>query len=94
MLNLVLISPLIDEHGTLVCDSKAKANALSKNFDGKQCRNKINIPLSWHPEPKFKSRAFRSNEVLNILTLTGVDAHGGTDPHGIFSLSSRKIKIK
>ena len=74
--------PIIDEGGSLVCDPKAKACALSRFFDGKQCRDDITIPLSCHPEPKLNSFAFRSKDVLKILS--ELDEHGGTDPIGIF----------
>ena len=84
------IPPLIDESGTLICDSKSKADALSRHFDGKQCRDKISIPLSCHPEPKLKSIAFRSSEVLKLLS--GLDAHGGVDPHGIFPMFLKELR--
>ena len=84
------IPPLIDSDGTLLCDSQAKADALSRFFDSKQCRQRVNIPLSCHPEPKLKSIAFRSREVLKILS--ELDAHGGTDPHGMFPLFLKEVR--
>ena len=82
---------VIDSGGSLISDPKAKAEVLSQFFDGKQCRDKISVPLSCHSKPKLTSIAFRSRDLCKILS--DLDEQGGTDPHVIFPMFLKK-KIK
>ena len=53
-------------------------------FDSKQSREAVDLPLTCHPSPSFTTFAFRSNEVR--LLLLDLDPYGGTDPLGMFPL--------
>ncbi len=83
------LPPLISEGGGLVSDSKAKADLLLRHFDSKQLRDDITIPSGCHECPQFTSFAFRSSEVLRILT--DLDSYGGVDPLGFFPLLFKKL---
>ena len=55
-----LLSPLVGGGGGLVCESVGKADLLSDNFDGKQSRETVYLPLTCHPSPSLTSFAFRA----------------------------------
>ena len=61
------LPPLVGDGGGLVCESVGKANLLSDNFDGKQSRESVDLPLTCHPSPRLTSFAFRSSEVRRLL---------------------------
>ena len=67
---------LVSEGGGLVCESVGKANLLSDDFDGKQTREAVDLPLTCYPSPT--TYALRSREVRHLLL--DLDSHGGTDP--------------
>ena len=76
--------PLVSEGGGLVCESVGKAALLSDNFDSKQSREAVDLPLTYHPSNSLTTFVFRSSEVRRLLL--DVDPYGGTDPLGMFPL--------
>ena len=78
------LPPLVSEGGGLVCESVGKADLLSDDFDSKQSREAVDLPLTCHPSPSFTTFAFRSSQVRRILL--DLDPYGGTDPLGVFPL--------
>ena len=54
------------------------ADLLSDNFDGKQSRESVDLPLTCHPSPRLTTFAFRSSEVRRHLL--DVVPYGGADP--------------
>ena len=76
--------PLVSKGGGLVCESVGKADLLSDQFDSKQSREAVDLPLTCHPSPSLTTFAFRSNEVRRLLL--DLDPYGGTDPLGMFPL--------
>ena len=76
--------PIVSEGGGLVCESIGKADLLSDNFDSKQSRETVDLPLTCHPSPFLTTFAFRSREVRRFLL--DLDHYGGTDPLGMFPL--------
>lgn len=83
------LPPLLDTGGSLVNSPIEKANLLNRHFDSKQCRDGIELPLTCHPEVSFSSFAFRSNEILRLLS--SLDPYGGSDPLGFFPLFYKRI---
>ena len=67
-----------------MCESVGKADLLSDNFDGKQSRESVDLPLTCHPSPSITSFAFRSSEVMRLLL--DLDPYEGSDPLGMFPL--------
>ena len=53
------LPPLVSEGGGLVCESVGKADLLSDDFDTKQSREAVDLPLTCHPSPSFTTFAFR-----------------------------------
>ena len=45
--------------GGLVYEEVGKADLLSGYFDGKQSRQSVDLPLTWHPYPRLITFAFR-----------------------------------
>ena len=45
------LPPLVSGAGALVCESVRKADQLSDNFDSKQSRESVDLPLTCHPSP-------------------------------------------
>ena len=66
-----------------MCVSVCKAD-LSDNFESKQSRKAVDLPLTYHPSPCFTTFVFRSSEVKSLLL--DLDPCGGTDPLGMFPL--------
>ena len=85
------LPPLIGVGGGLVCESVRKADLLSAHFDGKQCRDPVDLPSTCHPSPSLTSFAFRSWEVKRLLL--DPDSYGGTDPLGMFPLILKKTAV-
>ena len=54
------------------------------NFDSKQSREVVNLPLTCHRSPSLTTLAFRSSEVRRLSL--DWDPYGGTDPLGMFPL--------
>ena len=67
-----------------MCELVGKADLLSDNFDSKQFREAVDLPLTCHPSPSLTNFAFRSSEVRHLLL--DLDPYGGTDPLGMFIL--------
>ena len=67
-----------------MCKSVGKADLLSDHFDGKQSRESVDLPLTYHPSPSLTSFTFRSSEVRRLLL--DLDSYGGSDPLGMFPL--------
>ena len=75
---------LVSEGGELVCESVGKADLLSDNFDSKQSKEAVDLPLTCHPSPSLTTFAFRSSEVRSLLL--DLDPYGGTVILGIFPI--------
>ena len=60
--------PRVSEGGGLVCESVGKADLLSDDFDSKQSREAVDVPLTCHPSPSLTTFAFRSGEVRRLLS--------------------------
>ena len=54
------------------------------HFDSKQSRGPVDLPLTCHPSPSFTTFAFRSSEVMRLLS--DLDPYGGPNPLGMFPL--------
>ena len=67
-----------------MCESVGKADLLSDNFDSKQSREAVDLPITCHPSPSLTTFAFRSSEVRHLLL--DLDPCGGTDTLGMFPL--------
>ena len=52
------LPPLVSEGGGLECKSVGKADLLSDNFDSKQSREAVDLPLTCHPSPSFTTFEF------------------------------------
>ena len=76
------LPPFIGASGGLVCESVGKADMLSAHFDGKQSRDPVDPPSTFHPSPNLTIFAFRSHEVKRLLL--DLDSYDGTDPLGMF----------
>ena len=61
------LPPLVGGGGGLVCESVGKADLLSDHFGGKQSRESVDLPLTYHPSPSLTSFAIRSSEVRRLL---------------------------
>ena len=61
------LPPLVGGCGRLVCELVGKADLLSDHLDGKQSRESVDLPLTYHPSPRFTTFAFRSSEVRLLL---------------------------
>ena len=81
--------PLVSEGGGLVCESVGNADLLSDNFDSKQFRKAVGLPLTCHPSPSLTTFAFRSREVRHLL----LDLDGDTDPLGMFPLFLKRTDV-
>ena len=61
------------------CWWKWWTDLLSDHFDGKQSRESVDLPLTFHPSPRLTSFAFGSSEVRRLLldawTLMGALTH-------------------
>ena len=69
------------------CESVFKADLLSGNFDSKQSREAVDLPLTCHPSPSLTT--FRSREVRRLLL--DLDPYGGTDRLGMYPLFFREL---
>ena len=56
-----------------------KADLLGDQFDGKQSRESVDLPLTCHQSSSLATFAFRSSEVRQILL--ELDPCGGTDQY-------------
>ena len=74
--------------GALVVDPVGKAQLLTTQFDGKQCRENFVLPSSCYPRPLCCSLAFRSSQVKRLLS--DLDAGGRVDPLGVFRCYLRR----
>ena len=61
---------------------------LSAHFDGKQSRDPVDLPSTFHPSPSPTTFAFRSREVKRLML--DLDSYGGTDSLGMFPLFLKK----
>ena len=61
-----------------------KANLLSDQFDGKQPKESVDLPLTCHASTRPTTFAFRSSEVRRLLL--DLETYGGSDPLGMFDL--------
>ena len=59
--------PLLVGVGGLVCESVGKADLLLDDFDSKQSRESVYLPLTCHPFPSLTTFAFKSSEGKRLL---------------------------
>ena len=76
------LPPRVGGGGGLVCESVGKADLLLDNFDGKQSKDPVDLPLTFRSSPGLTFFAFMSSEVRRLLL--GLDPYGGSDPLGMF----------
>ena len=74
--------------GGLVCETVGKADMLSAHFDGKQSKDPVELPSTYHPSSSLTTFALMSREVKRLLL--DLDFYGGTDPLGMFPLYLKK----
>ena len=74
-----------------MCESVGKDDLLSDNFDGKQSRESVDLPLTCHPSPSLTSFVFRSSEVKRLLL--DLDPYGGSDPFGMFPFFLKRTDV-
>ena len=72
------LPPLVGGGGGLVCESVVMSDVLSDHFDGKQSRESVDLPLTYHKSSRLTTFSFRSSEVRRLLL--DLDPYGGTDP--------------
>ena len=77
------LPPLVGGGGGLVCESDGKADLLSDDFDGKQSRESVDLPLTFHASQRLPTCTFRSSEVRRLLLNL---PYVGTDPFGMLPL--------
>ena len=53
--------------GGLVCDSVGNTELLAAHFEGKQSRDPVDLPFTYHPSPSLTIFAFSSWEVRRLL---------------------------
>ena len=61
---------LVSEGGRLVCRWVGKADLLLDHFDSKESSEDVEPPLTCHPSPSLAIFAFRSREVMLLLSWT------------------------
>ena len=83
------IPPLLRPGGGVASVPADKAELFSTHFADKQSRDQIVLPSTCDPEPRLRSFAFRSSEVLKLLL--DLDPYGGCDPLGFYPLFLQKI---
>ena len=76
------LPPLLGGGGGLVWESVGKADLISDQFDGKQSRESVDLPLTCRPSPRLTNSAFRPSEVRRLLL--DLDSYGSSDPLGMF----------
>ena len=81
------LPPLIGAGGGLICESVEEAEMLSAHFDGKQSRDLVDLPSTFHPSPSLTTFAIRSREVKRLLL--DMDFYDGTDPLSMSPLFRR-----
>ena len=54
------LPPLVSECGGLVCESVGNTDLLSDQFDSKQSKDAVDLPLTRHPSPSLTTFAFRA----------------------------------
>ena len=59
--------PLVSEGGGLVCESVGKADLLSDNFDSRQSREAVDLPLTCHLSASLTTFVLKSSEVRHLL---------------------------
>ena len=76
------LAPLVGGGGGLVCESVCKVDLLSDHFDGMQCRESVDLPITCHPSPSLTTFAFRKSGARGPLL--DFFNYGGTGPSGSF----------
>ena len=76
------LPPLVGGGGGQVCQSVGKTDLMSDNFDSKQSREAVDLPLTYHPSPRLTAPLPSSRE--DRCLLLDFDPYGGTDPLGMF----------
>ena len=61
------LHPIVSEGGRLVFQSVDKADLLSDQFDSKQSKETVDLPLTCHPSHSLTTFAFSSSEVRRLL---------------------------
>ena len=83
------IPALLGLEGGLVVAPSEKEPLLASQFDSKQCREQFVTPLSFFPQYRRNSLAFRSPVLLHLLL--DLDTSGGVEPLGVFPLFLKTV---
>ena len=84
-LTSLLLHPLVNEGGVLVCESVGKADLLN-HYDSKQSREAVDLLLTCHMSPSLTTFAFRLREVVHLLLDLGPYVY----PLGMFPLFPKR----
>ena len=77
--------PPVSGRGGLVYNSVGKADLLSDQFDSKQSRECVDLPLTCHLSPSLTTFAFKSSEAM--LPLLGLGQYGSNESMTIVRFS-------
>ena len=83
--------PLIAADGSVTNSPQERSSLLSNVFKSKQSSESLELPPVRFPEVSLSGLAFRSVEVLKLLS--DLDSYGGVDPNGIFPLFLKKTRL-
>ena len=65
------LPPLVNEVGGRVCESVGKADLLPDNFDSKQSREAVDLPLTCQPSLSLTTFEFMSSKVKASVVRLG-----------------------
>ncbi len=82
--------PLVTPGRTVTNSPQERSELLSDVFRSKQSEDLIELPPTCFPEASFSKFAFRSRDVLKLLSY--LDSYGGVDPNCIFPLFIKNNK--
>lgn len=82
--------PLMTSSGAVSSSPIERSRLLSDVFKNKQCGDSLELPPACFPEASLVGFAFKSKEVLNILS--DLDSYGGLDPTGVFPLFLKETR--
>ena len=85
------IPAIFRPRGDLAVAPAGKASLLGSQFDSKQYREQFVTPLSYFPQYRCNSLAFRTSVLLRLLL--DLDTHGGVNPLGVFPLFLKKTNF-
>ena len=85
------IPPLMTPSGAVSSSPMERSKLLSDVFKNKQCGDTLELPPACFPQASLVGFAFKSKEVLNILS--DLDSYGGLDPTGVFPLFLKNTRV-